>query len=127
MAEKKRILLIDDEKDYCYFMSRNLEDTGEFSVTMAHEGKEGIKLARKEDPDLILLDIVLPGISGTDVANTLLSNAKTRMIPVIFLTAIVTQKELGVAAVKEIGGNNFIAKTAQTKDVVVAIKKMLHI
>jgi len=127
MAGKKRILLIDDEKDYCYFMSRNLEDTGEFLVTMAHESKEGIKLAKKESPDLILLDIILPGISGTDVASTLLDNPKTRRIPIIFLTAIVTQKELGVAAVKEIGGNNFIAKTAQTKDVVAAIKKMLHI
>ncbi len=126
MGEKKRILLIDDEKDYCYFMSRNLEDTGKFSVTMAYEGKEGVKLAKKEIPDLILLDIILPGMSGTDVASTLLNNVKTKRIPIIFLTAIVTQKELGVKAVKEIGGNNFIAKTAQTKDVVIAIKKLLH-
>jgi len=126
MIKKKRILLIDDEKDYCYFMSRNLEDTGEFSVAMAHEGREGIKIAKSEKPDLILLDIILPGISGTDVANILLNDTKTKRIPIIFLTAIVTQKELGVAAVKEIGGNNFIAKTAQTKDVVAAIKILLH-
>ncbi|MDP8289512.1 MAG: response regulator [Candidatus Susulua stagnicola] len=126
MIKKKRILLIDDEKDYCYFMSRNLEDTGEFSVIMAHEGREGIKLAKSEKPDLILLDIILPGLPGTDVANVLLNETKTKRIPIIFLTAIVTQKELGATAVKEIGGNNFIAKTAQTKDVVAAIKTLLH-
>ena len=126
MVEKKRILLVDDEEDYCYFMSRNLEATGEFSVIVAHEGQVGIDLARKERPDLILLDIILPGLSGTDVASTLLSDPQTRRIPIIFLTAVVTQRELGVKAVKEIGGNNFIAKTAQIEEVVEAIKKLLH-
>lgn len=127
MTEKKRILLVDDEEDYCYFMSRNLEATGEFSVITTHEGQEGINLARKEHPDLILLDIVLPGISGTDVASVLLNDPQTKRIPIIFLTAVVTQRELGVKAVKEIGGNNFIAKTAQTEDVIKAIKKILHV
>jgi len=126
MVEKKRILLVDDEEDYCYFMSRNLEATGEFSVIVAHEGQVGIDLARKERPDLILLDIILPGLSGTDVASALLSDPETRRIPIIFLTAVVTQRELGVKAVKEIGGNNFIAKTAQTEEVVEAVKKLLH-
>lgn len=127
MVEKKRILLVDDEEDYCYFMSRNLETTGEFSVIVAHDGQEGIDLARKEHPDLILLDIILPGVSGADVASTLLSDPQTRRIPIIFLTAVVTQRELGVKAVKEIGGNNFIAKTAQTEEVIEAVKKLLHI
>ncbi len=127
MVEKKRILLVDDEEDYCYFMSRNLEATGEFSVIVANEGQEGINLARKEHPDLILLDIILPGISGADVASILLSDPQTRRIPIIFLTAVVTQRELGVKAVKEIGGNNFIAKTAQTEEVIEAVKKLLHI
>jgi len=127
MLEKKRILLVDDEKDYCYFMSRNLEATSEFSVIIAHEGQEGINLARKEHPDLILLDIVLPGISGTDVASALLKDPLTSRIPIIFLTAVVTQRELGVKAVKKIGGNNFIAKTAQIEEVAKAIKKLLHI
>ena len=54
MVEKKRILLIDDEEDYCFFMSSNLEATGEFSVMIANEGKEGIDIVRKEHPDLIL-------------------------------------------------------------------------
>lgn len=126
MLEKKRILLIDDEEDYCYFMSRNLEATGEFSVIIAQEGQEGINLARKEHPDLILLDVILPGVSGTDVASALFNDPHTRRIPIVFLTAVVTQRELGAKVVKEIGGNNFIAKTAQTEEVVRAIKKLLH-
>jgi len=127
MLEKRRILLVDDEKDYCYFMSCNLEATGEFSVMVAHDGQEGIDLARKEHPDLILLDIVLPGVSGTDVASTLLNDPDTRRIPIIFLTAVVTQKELGPKVVNDIGGNNFIAKTVQIQEVITAIKKLLHI
>lgn len=126
MDEKKLILLVDDEKDYCYFMSRNLEASGEFSVIFSHEGQEAINLAKKEHPDLILLDIVLPGISGTDVANVLLDDPKTRRIPIIFLTAVITQRELGANVVNEIGGNDFIAKTAQIEDVIKAIKKLLH-
>ena len=126
MLEKKRILLVDDEEDYCYFMSRNLEATGEFSVITAYDGQAGIDLARKEHPDLILLDIILPGISGTDAAGVLFDDPHTRRIPIIFLTAVVTQKELGAEIVKKIGGNNFIAKTSQIEEVVKAIKKLLH-
>jgi len=126
VVEKKLILLVDDEKDYCYFMSRNLEARGEFSVIFSHEGQEAINLAKKEHPDLILLDIVLPGISGTDVANVLFDDPKTRRIPIIFLTAVITQRELGANVVNEIGGNDFIAKTAQIEDVIEAIKKLLH-
>ncbi len=127
MPEKRRILLVDDEEDYCYFMARNLEASGEFSVIVAHDGQEGIDLARKERPDLILLDIVLPGVSGTDVASILLNDPDTRRIPIIFLTAVVTRKELGAKVVSEIGGNNFIAKTVQSQEVITAIKNLLHI
>lgn len=93
---------------------------------IANEGKKGANIARREHPDLILLDIILPGIFGMDVASVLLNDPQTRRIPIIFLTAVVTQKELGVKAIKEIGGNNFIAKTAQTHEVAQAIKQLLH-
>lgn len=127
MLEKKKILLIDDEEDYCYFLSRNLEASQEFEVTVATNGRAGIALALEKQPDLILLDIVLPGLSGADVANQLTRDPQTRRIPIIFITAIVTHRELGDKALCQISGNSFISKTAETSEIILAINKMLHL
>ncbi|OQX87156.1 MAG: hypothetical protein B6D55_04195 [Candidatus Omnitrophica bacterium 4484_70.2] len=64
----RKILLVDDEENFCYFVKRNLELTGEFKVFTANNGEEGLEIARKERPDLILLDIFMPGMSGSEVA-----------------------------------------------------------
>lgn len=107
--EKKKILLIDDEEDFCFFVKRNLEKTGRFEILTATSGSAGLALASKERPDLILLDIVMPEISGGQVAELLFENPKTRMIPILFITAIASRREVqsheGI-----IGGRNFIAK-----------------
>jgi CheY-like chemotaxis protein len=126
MAEKKRILLIDDEKDLCFFLKANLENTGEFDVLVSNRGDKGIKLAQREKPDLILLDILMPEMSGDEVAEILLENPVTARIPIIFLTAMVTKKEIGDIVLKEKGGRNFIAKPVTTEDLVAAIKKVLE-
>ncbi|MFH0827526.1 MAG: response regulator, partial [Candidatus Omnitrophota bacterium] len=78
MNNKKKILLIDDEEDFCFFVKKNLENTGEFEVITAPEGKIGIDLAREEKPDAILLDIVMPKMDGTDVAEILVNDPKTK-------------------------------------------------
>jgi CheY-like chemotaxis protein len=126
MVEKKRILLIDDEKDLCFFLKTNLENTGEFDVLVSNRGDEGIELAQREKPDLILLDILMPGMSGDEVAEILLENPATAKIPIIFLTAMVTKEEIGDIMSKKRGGRNFIAKPITTKEVIVAIKKVLE-
>ncbi|RLG29586.1 response regulator [Methanosarcinales archaeon] len=126
MAEKKKILLIDDEKDLCFFLKANLENTGEFDVIVSNRGDKGIKLAQREKPDLILLDILMPEMSGDEVAEILLDNPATAKIPIIFLTAMVTKEEIG-NVVKERGGRNFIAKPITTEELVGAIKKVLEI
>ena len=125
MPEKKKILLIDDEKDFCFFVKRNLEATGEFEVITANRGEEGIKLAREHKPDLILLDIVMPKMTGDDAATALISDPKTKNIPLVFLTAQVSKGEIGVESIKEIGGNLFIAKPVDTEKLVNAIKTVL--
>jgi len=125
MQTKKKVLLIDDEKDFCFFVSRNLEQTGEFQVLTATNGEEGISLARKEKPDVILLDIVMPKVYGPDVAEVLVADPKTKDIPLIFLTAVVTEKEVGVESIKEIGGHNFIAKPVDTERLISSIKMVL--
>ncbi len=126
MAEKKKIILIDDEEDFCFFIKQNLEATQEFEVKTAHTGKNGINLAFQEAPDLILLDIILPGMSGTEVAEVLLGDYRTKKIPIIFLTAVVTEEDTGgINSAQKIGGNTFLAKTAGTQEMISSIKKVL--
>jgi CheY-like chemotaxis protein len=68
----------------------------------------------------------MPGMSGDEVAEILLENPATAKIPIIFLTAMVTKEEIGDVMLKKRGGRNFIAKPVTTKEVVVAIKKVLE-
>ena len=125
MIEKKKILLIDDEEDFSFFVRKNLEATGEFEVITANRGEEGINLAIKNKPDLILLDIYMPRLSGPDVAEILNNGPKTKEIPVIFLTALVSPQEMGVESTKEIGGRLFIAKPVDTERLVSSIKTVM--
>jgi CheY-like chemotaxis protein len=123
MESKKKILIIDDEEDFCFFVKGNLENTGEFDVLVTSSGKEGLKLARREKPDLILLDINMPEMSGDEVAEILSDRPETKEIPVVFLTALVTKGE--VESMASIGKRNYIAKPITTKELVTIIKKIL--
>ena len=125
MPEKKKILLIDDEEDFCFFVRQNLEQAGEFEVITANRGEEGINLARAKKPDLILLDIVMPKMTGCDVAAALINDPKTKNIPLVFLTAQVREEEIGSELIKEIGGHLFIAKPVNTEKLVSSIRAML--
>jgi CheY-like chemotaxis protein len=125
MQSKKKILLIDDEKDFCFFVKCNLENTGEFKVIATGSGKEGIQLACKEKPDLILMDLNMPEMSGGEVAQFLSDRPDTKAIPIIFLTALITEYEIGSESMGNIGGKNFIAKPIGTKDLIANIKKIL--
>jgi len=84
----KKILMIDDEADFCKLIKINLELIGGFEVTIAANGKQGLALAKKLEPDLILLDITMPQMDGFQVLSKLKADANTIEIPVIMLTAI---------------------------------------
>ncbi len=123
MESKTKILIIDDEEDFCFFVKGNLENTGEFDVLVTASGKEGIKLARGEKPDLILLDIHMPEMSGDEVAHILSDRPETKEIPVVFLTALVTKGE--VESMASIGKRNYIAKPVTTNELVTIVKEIL--
>jgi two-component system alkaline phosphatase synthesis response regulator PhoP len=82
-----RILLIDDEEDFGFFVKSTLELNGRHKVFLATDGKAGIKTALRQSPDLILLDIMMPGMSGFQVLKNLKENKKIEPIPVVMLTA----------------------------------------
>jgi CheY-like chemotaxis protein len=121
---KKKLLLIDDEKDFSHFLKKALEATEEFKVTACNEGGEGVLKAKEVLPDLILLDVMMPGMGGYEVAEALQKMTETRDIPVIFLTAVVTDRE-----VKDdtylLDGKRFVAKPVKIKDLVNKIKAAL--
>jgi len=80
--------MIDDEEDFCFFVSKNLENTGEFAVTYTTDPDKGLRIARSKVPDLILLDNRMPKKEGLKVLEILKSDIKTISIPVIMLTAL---------------------------------------
>ena len=123
-AAKKTILVVDDEEDFCYFVKLNLEETGQYEVITATSGAEGIKKAINYQPDMILLDIIMPNMTGTQVAEELLNNKSTKEIPIIFVTAIVKRSEVGHRDEK-IGGRLFMFKPVRFEDLIAEISSQL--
>lgn len=69
--QKKKILVIDDEKNLCILLKSNLESTGEYEVAIANSGEEGLEKAKKTDFDLVITDFKMPGLNGRQVLNAL--------------------------------------------------------
>lgn len=120
---KKRIMIVDDEKDFCYFIQKNLEEMGEFDVTVCYAGEEGIRLAKELHPDLLILDIMMPGISGPDIAADLKEDNSTKNIPIIFLTAIIQEQEVRQNR-NVICGWHYLAKPIKMMELVSLINKL---
>ena len=88
MDKKKIVLLIDDEMDYCALLKMHLSFIGNFEVVCAGSGNDGLKLARRIKPDIILLDVIMPGLDGFAVLEKLKKDDKTISIPVIMLSGL---------------------------------------
>lgn len=83
-----KILVIDDEESICWITKKMLEDLGKYRVSFATSGKSGLKAAKSESPDLILLDIEMDDMSGLDLLKVLRKKRKTKDIPVIMVTGV---------------------------------------
>lgn len=88
-----KVLAIDDEEEFCKIIKLGLESTKKFEVLTASKAKEGLRLARTQKPDLILLDIMMPELTGTEIAEELLESDATSRIPIIFVTALLKKGE----------------------------------
>ena len=122
--EKIKILMIDDEEDFCHFIKLNLESMNKYKVNIATSGKIGINMAKKNKPDLILLDVFMPEMDGTVVAEHLLEDTSTSDIPIIFLTAVATKRDVNDGG-GMIGGRHMIAKPVSTDELVSTIRSVL--
>ena len=121
---KKKILFVDDEQALLKMIKLNLEATGKFEVRTESEGKRVLEAANLFKPDLILLDIVMPDVEGSEVARQLKSDAKLSDIPIVFLTATVTSEEIDSAG-STIGGQMFLAKPVTVKQLIDSMEKNL--
>ena len=122
MAEKRIILFIDDDP-VDRLLIHELLAQHDFHVLLAEDGFAGLKMARTENPVLILLDILLPGISGIDICKKLKVDPATQNIPVIFYTSIDTPKDFIDYA--SWGAQDYIQKTMPPQELVAAIKAIL--
>ncbi|MFH0913399.1 MAG: response regulator [Candidatus Omnitrophota bacterium] len=122
---RRKILIIDDEEDLCHFVKLNLEKTRKFEVITSTKAAEGIELARNEQPDLILLDILMPDMEGSEVAESLLAEPSTKEIPVVFLTALVSKDQVTEKSGK-IGKRDFIAKPVTPQELISRIEAILE-
>ena len=125
MNTKVKILLIEDDKDQIFMYRFKFEKEG-FAFFSARTGAEGIKTAKTEKPDLILLDLILINESGVDILEKLKADEAVKNIPVIILTNL-AKKELKARA-QELGIVDFIIKTQiLPAELVARVKKALKI
>lgn len=103
---KKRVFIVDDEAGFTRLLKLTLEKTGRYTVRDENDGTKAWQSAREFAPDIIFLDIVMPEIDGGDVAQQIRSDASLANVPIVFLTAIVAQRE----TITDIGGFPFLAK-----------------
>lgn len=117
------ILVVDDEKDIQKLIQYNLEKEG-YKVLSALTGEEGLALAKLKKPDLILLDLMLPGMDGLEVCRLLKSSAQTKNTPVIMLTA--KNSEVDQLVGLELGASDYIPKPFSVKVLVARIKNIFR-
>jgi len=120
--DKQRVLIVDDEKDIVETIKFRLEFEG-FECLVAYEGEEALLKARRENPDLILLDIMLPKINGYKVCRLLKFDESYKHIPIIMLTA--KTQETDKLTGKETGADEYVCKPFVMDELVKMITKYL--
>lgn len=115
----KNVLVIEDEKDLAELLAFNLEKDG-YTATCIHDGKLGLERAIAEPPDLILLDLMLPGLLGTEVCKALRKDQRTAHIPIIMITA--KGDEIDRVVGFEVGADDYIVKPFSMREVALRVK-----
>jgi DNA-binding response OmpR family regulator len=122
---KNKILIIDDEQNFCNLLKKNIEQKGEFEVHIATNGEGGIRLAREIKPDLILLDVMMPEMDGGEVVSLIRNDESIKDTPIVFLTAIVREGEVSPEA-SFTRGYSILAKTVTLLELMACIKKNIR-
>ena len=120
MAEK--ILVVDDEQEIRILLDHFLKDQG-YEVVLASDGNQALKLAAEENPQVIILDIKMPGLDGLEVCKLLKDKEQTRLIPIIVITGFEDNK---IEALNR-GADDFVNKPFDMAEIAVRVKSALRI
>jgi len=126
-ATRLKILVIDDQPDNLTAIKAVMQDAlPKCTLLTALNGPQGLELAGNEDPDVILLDIVMPGMDGYEVCRRMKADKRLRAIPIVFLTALRTDRESRIKAL-EAGAEAFLSKPPDEQELVAEIRAMAKI
>jgi len=120
---KETILIVEDEKDIVKMLDYNLKKEG-YKVLVAHDGEDALDAANTKHPDLILLDLMLPGMDGLEVCKTLKAESKTALTPIIMLTAKSQESDKVVGL--ELGADDYVTKPFSPRELIARIKAVLR-
>src|SRR4030043_392052 len=120
---KEKILIVEDEKDIVKMLEYNLKKEG-LRTLSAYDGEYGLDLATREHPDLIILDLMLPGMDGLEVCKALKKESKTSSIPVIMLTAKTQESDKVIGL--ELGADDYVTKPFSPRELIARIKAVLR-
>jgi len=119
----ERLLVVDDEPDLLELVRVNLANAG-FRVSTAATGREALDLVRRESPDLVVLDLMLPDMSGTEVCRVLRADASTARLPIIMLTA--RSDEVDRVVGFELGADDYVTKPFSPRELVLRVRAVLR-
>ena len=120
---KETILIVEDEKDIVKMLDYNLKKEG-YKTLVANDGEDALDMANTKLPDIILLDLMLPGVDGLEVCKELKSERKTSAIPVIMLTAKAQESDKVVGL--ELGADDYVTKPFSPRELIARIKAVLR-
>ena len=116
----EKILVVDDEPSITRMVAYNLRRNG-YQVTVAHDGREALRVARAERPDLIILDLMLPGLDGLDVCRALRHESS---VPIIMLTA--RDEEVDRVVGLELGADDYVTKPFSVRELMARVRAVLR-
>jgi two-component system phosphate regulon response regulator PhoB len=123
MPGQQLILVVEDEKDLLDLMLFNLKQGG-FDTVAASDGQQALELVRHRIPDLIMLDLMLPGVPGTEVCRQLKSSPRTKHVPVIMVTA--RGEEVDRVVGFELGADDFVSKPFSLRELLLRVRAVLR-
>jgi two-component system, OmpR family, response regulator len=123
-TDKKRILVVDDQAANTRLLKLHLEKNNEYEVREENNPKAALSAAETFRPHLILLDVMMPGVDGGELASRIQASPKLKDVPIVFLTAAVTKREVD-AGDGRLGGFPFLAKPVVLSEVTACLKQHL--
>jgi CheY-like chemotaxis protein len=123
-TDKKRILAVDDQASNTRLLKLYLERTNDYVVREENDAKAALSAAEEFQPHLILLDVMMPGMDGGELAACFQASPKLKAVPIVFLTAAITKREVEAGG-GQVGGHPFLAKPVVLSELVACLEHHL--